>query len=70
MTVTLENLVQEGIGSRLIDGDACHHSVQNPLPPRLKNKFQTSETLKIKLFFILSLYLTLSDEYRRGCVVG
>jgi hypothetical protein len=32
LTVINNNLIQEEINRRLKSGNACHHSVQNPLP--------------------------------------
>jgi hypothetical protein len=34
-TVTNQNLIQEEIKSRMNSGNACYHSVQNLLSPRL-----------------------------------
>jgi hypothetical protein len=39
-TVIVQNLVQEEIIIRLIRGDSCYHSVQNLLPPCLKQQQQ------------------------------
>jgi hypothetical protein len=37
-TVTNQNLIQEGIKTRLNSGNACYHSVQNLLSSRLLSK--------------------------------
>jgi len=37
-TLKNKNSIQEEIKSRLKSGNACYHSVQNPLPSRLLSK--------------------------------
>jgi hypothetical protein len=37
-TVTNQNLIQEEINRRLNSGNACYHSLQNLLSPRLPSK--------------------------------
>jgi len=37
-TLTNQNSIQEEIESRLMSGNACHHSVQNLLPCSLLSK--------------------------------
>jgi hypothetical protein len=67
-TDTNQNLIKEEIKRRLNLGNACYHSVQNPLPPQLLYK-----NVKIRIYEIilpLVLYrcetwsLTLREEHR------
>jgi hypothetical protein len=44
-TLTNQNSIQEEIKGRLKSGNACYHSVQNPLPSSLLSK-----NLKIKIY--------------------
>jgi hypothetical protein len=50
-TLTNQNSIQEEINSRLKPGNACNHSVQNPLSSTLLSK-----TLKIKIYRTILLY--------------
>jgi len=44
-TLTIQNSIREEINSRLRSGNACYHSVKNPLSSRLLSK-----KLKIKIY--------------------
>jgi hypothetical protein len=44
-TITNQNLIQEEIKRRLNSGNACYHSVQNLLSPRLLSK-----NIKIRMY--------------------
>jgi len=69
ITLTNQNSVQEEMNSRMKSGNACYHSVQNPLSSSLLSK-----NLKIKIYrtviFPVVLYgyetwwLTLREEHR------
>jgi hypothetical protein len=54
MTVTNQNLIQEEIKRRLNSGNACYHSVQNPLPFRLLLK-----SVKVRVYKTIILPVVL-----------
>ena len=67
-TLTNPNSIQEAIKSRLKSGNACHHSVQNPLSSSLlsKNlniKIYGNIILSVVLYWCDTWSLTLSEEY-------
>jgi hypothetical protein len=49
-TITNQNLIQEEIKGRLNSGNACYHSVQNLLSPRL-----LSQNVQIRIYEIIIL---------------
>ena len=53
-TLTFQNSIREEIKSRLRSGNACYHSVQNLLSPRL-----LSRKLKIKIYRTIILPVVL-----------
>ena len=53
-TLTNQNSIVEEIKSRLKSGNACYHSVQNPLSSRLLSK-----NLKIKIYRTVTLPVVL-----------
>ena len=53
-TLTIQNSIREEIKSRLRSGNACYHSVQNLLSPRL-----LSRKLKIKIYRTIILPVVL-----------
>jgi hypothetical protein len=68
-TVTNQNLVQEEIKQRLNSSNACYHSVQNLLSPRLllknvKIRIYKTIILPVVLYVCESWSLTLREEHR------
>ena len=64
-TLTNQNSVQEEIKSRLKSGNACYHSVQNPLSSSLLSKNLNIEIiLPVVLYGCETWSLTLREERR------
>ena len=59
-TLTNQNSIQEEIESRLMSGNACHHSVQNLLPCSLLSK-----NIKIKIYRTIIL-----SDVLHGCEIS
>jgi hypothetical protein len=69
MTVTNQNLIQEEIKRRLNSGNACYHSVQNLLSPRLLSKnvkvrIYKTIVLPVVLYGCETWSLTVREEYK------
>jgi hypothetical protein len=62
--LTDQNSIQEEIKSRLKLGNACYHSVQNLLSPRLKIKIYRNIILPVVLYGCEAWSLTLREERR------
>ena len=69
-TLTNQNLIQEEIKSRLKSGNACYHSVQNPLSSSLISKYVMLSYTELLCCLLLVWYgcetgsLTLREERR------
>ena len=66
-TLTNQNSIHEGIKSRLKSGNACHHSVQNPLSSsllykNLKTKIYRTIILRVVLYGCETWSLTLRRD--------
>jgi hypothetical protein len=69
ITLTNQNCIQEEIKSRLTSGNACYHSVQNPLSSslvskNLKIKIYKNKLLPVVLYGCETWSLTLREERR------
>jgi hypothetical protein len=70
-TLTDQNCIHEEIKSRLNSGNACYHSVQSLLSPRLlsrnvKVKIYKAIILPIVLYGCETWSLTLREEHRQS----
>jgi hypothetical protein len=68
-TITNQNLIQEEIKRRLNSGNACYHSVQNPLSSRLLSKnikirIYKTMILPVVLYGYETLSLILREEHK------
>jgi hypothetical protein len=68
-TITNRNLIQEEIKRRLNSGNACYHSVQNPLSSHLlsrniKTRIYKTIILPVVLYGCETWSLTLREEHR------
>jgi hypothetical protein len=68
-TIINQNLIQEEIKRRLNSGNACYHSVQNPLSSRLLSKnikirIHKTIILPVVLYGCETWSLTLREEHR------
>jgi len=68
-TLTNQNSIQEEIMSRMNSGNACYHSVQNPLSSsllskNLKSKIYRTIILPVVLYGCETWSLTLREEHR------
>jgi hypothetical protein len=58
MTVSNQNLIQEGIKSRLNSGNGCHHSVLNLL------SYLLSKNIKVRIYKTIILHVVLREEHK------